>query len=215
MTFDESKEALAAQFVYSERFKGCDTAILSKLKEHCVYLYINFHDANEAVTVLRAIRGKLNDDFEKIDYDAAVITLWYWALVDATIRVCQLLDTSLRNETASLPFITRMVEQSKNVLNISDISPLQFEAPEGFKIIKDLRDMVLIHVDPKKFDKTLEATLDINYLLILDQTLTETIEPWFGTIMNTFFEQPKSVYITSAKAENILELLKNRSSSEI
>ena len=153
------------------------------------------------------IRSKINDNFANFDPDSAIITLWHWALQDSIIRICQLLDQDKRNETASLPFISYKITCWKEQLNLEDVSGLHFTLPAEFSIIKDLRHKVLIHVDPKQFGKIVDTPSVIDYITALETTLTNTIEPWFGTIMNTFFEKPARISIEGNKANNLLKLL--------
>lgn len=121
-----------------------------------------------------------------------------------------MLDTDLRNETASLPFLTYKLKIWGKELRLSDseIQSLQHSVIAEFEEIVALRDKALIHLEPKKQIQVLTRATQIDYVNSVEKILDETILPWLSSIFTLIFEDPKQIHINYDKANRILDLLK-------
>lgn len=210
MALDESRKKYLETFVFYRRFEYCDKNILNKIRELGAFIYLTYYDAHVALHLLKETKKMLPNNLAQFDHEAPISSVWHWTLTEAIIKVCQMLDTDLRNETASLPFLTYKLKIWWKELRLSDseIQSLQHSVIAEFEEIVALRDKALIHLEPKKQIQVLTRATQIDYVNSVEKILDETILPWLSSIFTLIFEDPKQIHINYDKANRILDLLK-------
>ncbi len=196
---------IEAGFKYNSSVSKQDSTVANKLKRYCAFLYFYFAEAEEKYRIFDALRPKL-DIASIIKDDDPRMMIWWWAYLDTIVHTSNLYDKPIgSNEPASVVYLDSKLVAWGAELGISEVPRLpDLTNDESLKNLLNLRDKLIIHVEPKYYFEVMLNLRDVSDFF--DHLINSIAKPYLESVFDTFFEGSMKHIPRTEGVDNILKL---------
>lgn len=192
-------------FHYKSSIKNQNSAVAKKLKRYCAFLYFYFAQAEEKYRIFDALRPKL-DIATIIQDDDPRMMIWWWSYLDTIVHTSNLYDKPIgSNEPTSIIYLDSKLSAWGTELGVTDVPRLpDLSKDESLKNLLNLRDKLIIHVEPKYYFEVMLNLRDVSDFF--DHLINTVAKPYLESVYDTFFEGSMRHTPRSEGVDNILKL---------